>query len=315
MSQCSSTTSEDCSRQLHGADAPAIRQAHPAAVICAVFLVLFWWASVFSTVRVSLKHFNPGELAFLRLLIATAFLGTYSIMARMPAPGRRHWPRLVWIGAIGFAAYLTLLNLGQRTVEAGTASFIVNTTPAITAILAVVFLKERLKALGILGIIVSLSGVGLILLSTQKGEATDSISGGLFLICAALAHAIHFILQKATLRNLSPLQVTLGSMFIGTVCLLPFAGTALKALLEAPVSAVMAVVYLGIFPSALAHFTWSFVLSQMTVSKATNLLMLISPTAAIMGSVWLGEATPAIAWCGGALTILGVALVQSKTGG
>lgn len=281
----------------------------------AASLALILWGSVYSALRVALQGFSAGQLAFLRLAIASIVLGLYAVLTRARMPAQSDWPRLGLIGLIGFATYWLLLNLGQRTVEAGTASFIINTTPTLSALFAVVFLKERLKLLGVIGIAVSLCGVGLIIASGGKGLHLQFSPGALILLCAALAHAVHFVLQKATLKSLSPFQVTLGSMLAGTVFLLPFAPGASRALLEAPVNTVAAVIYVGIFPSALAHLTWAFVLTHMTASKATSLLILVSPMAVIIGAVWLGEVMPLLAWCGGALAITGVVLVQTKAHG
>ncbi len=60
-----------------------------------------------------------------------------------------HFPRLseLWRFATGgivhVALYTVLLNLGERTVSAGPASFIINVNPIITALLAIAILQER----------------------------------------------------------------------------------------------------------------------------------------------------------------------------
>jgi drug/metabolite transporter (DMT)-like permease len=97
---------------------------------------------------------------------------------------------------------------------------------------------------------------------------------------------------------------------VATSLLWPFAKEAADALLHAPRQVAAAVVYLGVFPSAVAHLSWSFVLAHMPASKATSLLMLVSPMAVLIGGLWLGESLSTLAWVGGALALLGVALVQ-----
>ena len=51
--------------------------------------------------------------------------------------------RFLLCGFLGIALYNALLNTGEQTVSAGAASFIVNTLPIFTALLAAVFLGER----------------------------------------------------------------------------------------------------------------------------------------------------------------------------
>lgn len=228
-------------------------------------------------------------------------------------PSRRDWPRLALIGAIGFAAYYLLLNLGQRTVDPGTASFIINTTPALSALLAVIFLKETLRRLAVAGIVVSLAGVGLIALSGGTGMQVSLSAGALVLLCAALAHSVYFILQKVALKSLSPFEVTVGCMWAGTICLLPFAGGLSVAVANASKEIIATTIYVGIFPTALSHLLWAFVLKHLQASTATSLLILISPTAVLIGALWVGETPQGLAWLGGLLAISGVVMVQARS--
>ena len=281
-------------------------------VVLAAGLTLLLWASVYSALKVSLQGFSIWQLAFLRMAAASVALGVYAAIMRVQFPARQHWPSLILIGFIGFAVYSVLLNLGQRTVEAGTASFIINITPALSALLAVAFLKERLRALGFLGIAISFSGVALIVAGGGHGLQFDFSPGAAILLVAALAHAAHFVLQKATLHAVSPFQVTVVSVWAGTAFLLPFGPDTVAAFADAPADAVAAAIYLGVFPSAVAYVTWAYVMAYMPAAIATSLLALIPPLAVIIGAVWLGELPTLLAFCGGALSIAGVILVQSK---
>jgi drug/metabolite transporter (DMT)-like permease len=279
-------------------------------VVGAAVLVICLWGSVYSALRVALQAIPAGPLAFLRLAIATLVLGLYGLTRGARIPDRSHWPRIAAIGFVGFAAYLVLLNIGQRTVNAGTASFIINTGPAMSALLAVLFLKERLTPAGAFGIVLSLLGIALLISSSGRGWQLEFSAGGLLLLMAAMAQATHFVLQKSALRLLSAYEVTLWSMCVATIVLGPFAMDAATALMHAPKHVTAAVIYLGIFPSAVAHLSWTFVLAHMPASKATSLLMLVSPMAVLIGGLWLGESLSTLAWVGGALALLGVALVQ-----
>lgn len=287
----------------------------PAIVLGAASLAVLLWASVYSGLRVALEGFPPGQLAFLRLLVGSIVLSAYAGLAgvrvRMPVPS--NWPRLALIGLVGFAAYYLLLNVGQQKVDAGTASFIINTTPALSAMLAVIFLKEKLRSLAVIGIAVSLAGVGLIAMNDGNGLRGDISPGALVLLCAAFVHAVHFILQKSALKTLSPFEVTVGSMWAGTLCLLPFATGLGATVADAAPGVIATAIYVGIFPSALSHLLWAFVLKHTPASTATSFLVLISPMAVLIGAVWLGETPSGLAWLGGALAISGVVMVQVKT--
>lgn len=281
-------------------------------VAVAAGLTLVLWASVYSAIKVCLTEFNVWELAFLRMATASIVLAVVAIVSRTKLPERRHWPALAAVGVVGFAAYPVLLNFGQRSVEAGTASFIINATPAIAALLAVVFLNERFKFAGAAGVAISLSGVLLIVLSGGKHVAMEFSWGALTLLLAALAHAAHFVMKKATLQSVTPFQVTAVSMWTGTIVLLPFGPTATKALTVASTEVIGAMLYLGVFCSAIGYLTWAFVLKHTAAATTSSLLALIPPLAVLIGAVWLGELPGPLAFLGGGLTIAGVLVVQLK---
>ena len=128
----------------------------------AVALTVTLWASSFPAIRVALGAFSPGELAALRYLIASAALALYVVLRRPGWPMRGDLPRIGLTGVLGIAAYNLLLNTGELTVDAGTASFIVNTVPVFTAVFGLVFLYERFRAWGWIGMALSFAGVAVI---------------------------------------------------------------------------------------------------------------------------------------------------------
>ena len=279
-------------------------------IACVFTLVV--WASVYSAVKFGLRGFDAWQLAFLRLAFASTALGLFAAFTKARLPARGHWPGLCLVGFVGFAAYLVLLNSGQRTVDAGTASFIISATPALSVLFAVLFLKESLRPIGFLGVAISFCGVTMIVASGGDGLSIELSWGALILVLAAVAHAMHFILQKALLKDVSPFQVTIMSIWAGTAFLLPFAPDTVQALAQAPMSSIIAAAYLGIVPSAIAYVTWAFVMSHMPATQATSLLALGPPMAVVIGAITLQELPSLLAFLGGAATMAGVAIVQKK---
>jgi drug/metabolite transporter (DMT)-like permease len=271
------------------------------------------WGAVYSALEVSLAAFSPGEIAFLRFFVASTALSVHARIVNMAMPPREYWPRISAIGIIGFAIYPMLLNTGQYYVDGGTASLIINATPAIAALTAVLWLREPMSVQNSVGIVISFCGVALIVITTHKEELRPTSSGVLLLAAAACAHALHFVLQKGPLRTLSPLQVTVCSMLVGTVCLLPWAPSAVVTMTTAPMKCLIAVVYLGLFPSAVAYLTWAFVLARLPASTATNILSLIPLIAVTVGWVFLDELPTLFTAVGGAVIFVGVILVQGKS--
>lgn len=115
----------------------------------AVALTVILWASAFVAIRAALKSFTVGELSVLRLVLASLVLLVLAPLVGLRVPAPADLPR---IAASGMAAYQLLLNAGEQTITAGTASILVNTGPVFVALLAIRFLDERLTTRAWLGV-------------------------------------------------------------------------------------------------------------------------------------------------------------------
>jgi drug/metabolite transporter (DMT)-like permease len=290
------------------ASAP-VRHGNGAA-IAAIAVTVVLWASAFPGIRAGLAAFSPTELAALRFIVASAALAVYAVATRMRLPDRRDWGRIALAGLVGIAGYNIALNLGEVTVSAGAASFIVNTVPVFTALLAVALLGERLTKWGRLGLGVSFAGVGVIALGEVGGLSFGA--GALLVLLAAICQALYFVLQKPLLARHGALPLTTAVVWAGTAALLPWVPAALAAVPAAPTPALAAAVYLGLFPGAVAYVAWSYALARYPAARAASFLYLVPPVATAIAVPWLGELPSSLGLVGGAMTLAGVILVNSK---
>ena len=93
---------------------------------------------------------------------------------------------------------------------------------------------------------------------------------------------------------------------------LPFAGQLWRETAAAPASSIAWIVYLGVFPTAIAFTTYAFALTHMSASNLGVTTYLVPPITIVLGLVFLAEAPPAMAYVGGALALLGVSLARRK---
>ncbi|MDX2524972.1 DMT family transporter [Streptomyces europaeiscabiei] len=280
-----------------------------AAGAAAVTVVL--WASAFVSIRSAGEAYSPGALALGRLLAGALALGAIWLVRREGVPPRAAWRGIAVSGVLWFGFYMVALNWGEQQVDAGTAALVVNIGPILIALLGARLLGDTMPPRLLAGMAVSFAGAVAVGLS-MSGEGGASVLGVVLCVLAAVGYAAGVVAQKPALGSASPLQVTTFGCLVGAVVCLPFAGQLVREAADAPVTATLNMVYLGVFPTALAFTTWAYALARTTASRMGATTYAVPALVVLMSWLALGEVPGLLTLAGGALCLAGVAVSRSR---
>jgi drug/metabolite transporter (DMT)-like permease len=282
----------------------------PWLPLAAVATTLLLWASAFVAIRHLGHDFSAGALSLGRLVVGSLALGAVALSRGLPRPSGRDWLGLVVIGVLWFGVYNIALNQGEHHVDAGTSAMLIQISPVLIAVLATLFLGERFTTWLAVGLVLAFAGVVLIGVSQPGGH--NDIAGVLLCLLAALVYSVALVVQKPLVSRLSALHVTWLACTVGAVACLPFAGELVSATGDASASDIWWVVYLGLFPTAIAFTTYAFALQHMTASSLGITTYLVPPLTIFLGWAFLGETPPTMAYAGGALALVGVSVARRR---
>jgi len=273
--------------------------------------VLFW-SSAFPAVKFSLDYFSPAALMLFRFLIATAVLLTYCTIKKVPLPERKDLPMFISCGFVGLFLYMWAFNTGTDMVTSGISGFIIASAPVFTLILSIIFLKEKSGVMIWIGVLISF--VGIVIIAFTQVTDLQLNAGVWLLLAAAIAASIFIIMQRQLLKKYSVMQVTAYPIAFGTLFMCIFLPNLFREIPAAPMSANLVVVYLGLFPAAIAYFLWGYALNRSEKTVYVTSFLYLSPfLTTIFAFFWLGEIMPPLAFVGGIVVIAGMIITKLKS--
>ena len=215
-----------------------------------------------------------------------------------------------------FGAYNIALNAAEQDLDAGTTALIVNVGPIFAAVIAGSIYKEGFPKPLMIGMGIAFAGVALIALSTNSDSTavdTASTTGVLLCVAAAAFYAFGALAQKPALKHMQPVMSVWLGCLVGVVVCLPFAPALIDELGGASRQDICWLVYLGVFPTAIGFSTWSYALKRISTGKAASTTYLAPAVATLISWAVLDEVPAALAFVGGALCLIGVAITRIKS--
>jgi drug/metabolite transporter (DMT)-like permease len=265
----------------------------------------------FPIAKIAVSSIEPFTLALLRFGIASvAMLLIIVATGRVRKIERGDWLRFIMIGLLAVPLNQLLFLYGLKFTTAGRSALFYGATPIFVFLMAILYLKEKVTPLKIIGISASFAGVAVILRGGRMDEGV--LFGDFLVILAVIAWAAYTVLGKNLLRRYGSLTVTAYALIIGTVAYFPIG--IIPAIRfdysHVPDAAWLSLLYIAIMTSVVSYSIWYWALARMEASKLAIFQNLQPVFAAILSMIVVGETFGFDFYLGGAFVIGGVLLTQ-----
>jgi len=266
------------------------------------------WGAMFPLTKPALETIPPFTFTFLRFVLALAII--------LPLAGRQAlallWGpdggRLALLGLMGFGLCQAAQTLALKLSTASDIALLSTITPIWIALLARLWLAERVGRIGQAGFVVALVGVLMIIWPRGGGgaELSQRIIGDAIYMISPAAWAYYIVVGKAMMERHDPLQVTAAAGLIGTLALIPLAAWELLTGQTPKLTLVGAagVAYAGVLVTALGFVVLFWALARVKAAQA-GILIYLQPLAGVVLAWWLLGERLGVEFFLGAVLVLG----------
>jgi len=285
---------------------------HPYVLLS---LAVLFWAGNSIVGRLFAEDIPPIALVFWRWSVAVLILTPLCARAfwRDLEVLKQHWRYIAIQGALSITAFNSLLYWGLHYTNVVNTSLIQATMPVLTLTFSLWLLKKGVTALGGAGIVLSLVGVGWVVMRGDLAtlETLSINQGDVIIVIAMLAWALYTVLLNKMPTGVSRMGIAYAMVLSGLVFLVPLYGWELQRVggFDLTPDTVWAFVYVGVFPSVLALLCWNRGVELVGANVAGIFLNLMPLFGAGLALLLLGEQLFAYHWIGMVLIFAGIYLV------
>lgn len=294
--------------------APRESAAYAALTTAAVV----WGGSVVAQ-KIALGAFSAVEVS--------VFRGLGALVILIPLWWWQEQSKTKWVsGDLGVLTALgvavvgnhLLILYGLQYLDAGAAGVIIGASPAITAVLSALILKDVPFSRVWVGCAVSFIGVALVSgANASDASGENPLLGSILVVLALVSWALYTIGSRRVMKRMSPLTVNWTTLFISILIQIPLLWTDHKVfdsgMASVPTSGWMALVYVIVFATALGQQAWLYGVSGIGPSRAGIFTNLIPVSSLLLSLAILGESFDMVKVIGIALVLSGVWLVTRSS--
>lgn len=269
------------------------------------------WGFSFPAISVGLDALPPLLFASFRYDVAAVILLVAVARTTDWIPRTRSDYQAVVGGGLFLIAGNAFLFVGQQTVPSGVAAILQGLVPIATTLWTLLLLDERVSGVGAVGIVLGFVGVGLVVRPTPENLLSGDVVGRLLVLLQVASVSLGGVLVQRANASLGSTPRAGWSMLVGAV-VLHLASLAVgepMTLPRAPV-AIGAVLYLGVFATAIAFFLFFRLLDRHGALETSLVGYVVPVVATIAGVVLLGETVTAVTLGGFVVVFLGFLLLK-----
>lgn len=266
------------------------------------------WGS--NGVIVNWVPYDAYAIAFFRVLFASLTLLPVVLLTRKPETMRaaRSWRVMLSLGLL-LALGWTLLFHSMKLIAIANAVLLNYTAPIFVALLAPLFLKEKLEKSTLLALAISVAGIVVISYQQNLQISHLNLLGVIFGLLAGLAYAGFIIASKRALSSFSSQVVAFYSYSVASIFLLPFViGTDFSP----DLASWTLLLVLGVFNTGFAVTLYLKGLGMVKAQKAVVFTYLEPASAVVFGSLFLAQQPTPLMLVGGFLILIAGYIVASR---
>jgi drug/metabolite transporter (DMT)-like permease len=272
-----------------------------------LFTLAALWGASFLFMRLGAAEFGPVALSAVRVVGATLFLLPLLALRGQVGVLRRHWRPIFVVGLTNSALPFLLFSYAALSISAGLSSIFNAATPLFGAVIAWLWLKDKLTPPRLLGLAIGFAGV--LWLAWDKASFKPGGSGWAIVAClaATLCYGISASFTKKHLGGIAPLAVATGSQLSAALALvLPALWWWPAALPSA--TAWTAAALLALLCTGIAYVLYFRLIAHIGAANAITVTFLIPVFAVLWGWLFLDERPTAAMAIGCAVILLGTGL-------
>lgn len=278
-----------------------------------VLTVIFWGISFIST-KIILSELAPASIAFFRQIIAlvplTLALCITKTFQRIPL---KHFLMISASGFFGIVLYFIFENTGIKYTTASNASIIVAAVPVFTLLSEIIFFKLRPNLRILTCIFTSIAGVYLVIsINGRLDFSSSTLFGNLLIIGAMVCWVVYTIMNKSLAERYPTLVLIFYQTLAGALLFVPFVLPEVHQWHILSTSALLHLIYLGVFCSALSYFMYVYAAKRLGAAISSTFLNLIPVVSVAAGFLVLGETLTPLQILG-MVTIIASLFIISKS--